>query len=59
MSEAEAYLRIQAAKVGRRFPLVLERLGAGAVHLTAIKLLAPHLTEDNHAQLLDRVQGMT
>jgi hypothetical protein len=57
MSEAEAYLRIQAAKVGRRFPLVLELLGEGGVNLTAIKLLAPHLTEDNHAQLLERVRG--
>ena len=59
MSEAEAALRIQAARVGRRFPLVLQRLGAGAVHLSAIKLLAPHLTADNHVQLLDRVRGMT
>jgi hypothetical protein len=59
MSEAEAYLRLQAAKVGRRFPLVLERLGAGGLHLSAIKLLAPHLTEVNHAQLIDRVHGMT
>ena len=57
MSEAEAYLRIQAAKVGRRFPLVLELLGDGGVNLTAIKLLAPHFTEDNHAHLLERVRG--
>jgi hypothetical protein len=59
MSEAEAYLRMRAADVGRRFPLVLERFGSGDVHLSAIKLLAPHLTQDNHAQLLDRVRGMT
>jgi hypothetical protein len=59
MSEAEAYLRMRAADVGRRFPLVLERFGSGGVHLSAIKLLAPHLTEDNHALLLDRVRGMT
>src|SRR5262245_61467123 len=59
MSEAEAYLRIQAARVGRRFPVVVERLGAGAVHLSAIKMLASHLTEDNHVQLLDRVRGRT
>jgi hypothetical protein len=59
MSEAEAYLRIQAAKVGREFPLVLERLGEGALHLTAIKLLAPHLTEENCAQLLERVRGLS
>jgi hypothetical protein len=57
MSEAEAYLRMRAADVGRRFPLVLERFGSGGVHLSAIKLLAPHLTQDNHAQLLDRVRG--
>jgi hypothetical protein len=57
MSEAEAYLRMRAADVGRRFPLVLERFGSGDVHLSAIKLLAPHLTPDNHAQLLDRVRG--
>jgi hypothetical protein len=59
MSEAEAYLRMRAADVGRRFPLVLERFGSGDVHLSAIKLLAPHLTQDNHAQLLERVRGMT
>jgi len=59
MSEAEAALRLTAAKVGRRFPLVLERLGAGAVHLTAIKLLAPVLTAENHAQLLERARGKT
>jgi hypothetical protein len=59
MSEAEAYLRMRAADLGRRFPLVLERFGSGGVHLSAIKLLAPHLTQDNHAQLLDRVRGMT
>jgi hypothetical protein len=53
MSEAEAYLRILAARVGRRFPLVVARLAAGGVHLTAIKLLSPHLTEDNDVQLLD------
>ena len=59
MSEAEAGLRIRAARVGRRFPLVVERLGVGAVHLSAIRLLEPILTEENHVQLLDRVRGMT
>jgi hypothetical protein len=59
MSEAEAYLRIQAAKVGRTFPLVLERLGEGGLHLTAIKLLAPHLTAENHVRLLERVRGLS
>jgi hypothetical protein len=56
MSEAEAYLRIQAARIGRRFPLVIERLRVGALHLSGIKLLAPLLTEDNHVQLLERAE---
>jgi hypothetical protein len=57
MSDGEAYLRIKAAEVGRRFPLVLERLEAGAVHLSGIKLLARFLTADNHVMLLDRILG--
>jgi hypothetical protein len=46
MSEGEAAMRIQAARTGTRFPLVFELLAAGAVHLTAVKLLGPHLTQD-------------
>jgi len=59
MSDAEAYLRLQAAAIGRRFPLVLERFAAGDLHLTGIKMLARYLTDENHAQLLERVRGMT
>jgi hypothetical protein len=59
MSEAETYLRLLAAKTGRRFPLVFERFADGGLHLTAIKLLAPLLTEQNHVNLLDRARGMS
>ncbi|HET8935712.1 MAG TPA: hypothetical protein VFN67_19830 [Polyangiales bacterium] len=59
MSEGEAGLRVLAARVIRKFPLVGERLGAGAVHLSGIKLIAPLLTSENQVQLLDRVRGMT
>jgi hypothetical protein len=59
MSEAETYLRLLAAKTGKRLPLVLERLAEGGLHLTAIKLLAPLLTEQNHVALLDRARGMS
>ena len=54
MSEDEAYLRINAARVGRRFPRVLSLFAEGMLHLTAIKLLRPHLTPDNHVQVLER-----
>jgi hypothetical protein len=57
MSEAQAYLRIQAARLRRQFPLIVELLAKGSLHLTAIKLLGPHLTPDNHAQVLARAAG--
>jgi hypothetical protein len=56
MSEAEAYLRIHAARLGREFPLVLRMLAKGELHLTAIKLLGRHLTLDNHARVLERAK---
>ena len=52
LSEHAAYLRVLAARTGRRFPVVFEILERGELHLTAIKLLAPHLSEENHAALI-------
>jgi HNH endonuclease len=52
-SEHAAYLRIEAARAARRFPVILERLANGSLHLTAVSLLAPHLTIANHVGLLD------
>ena len=57
MSESEAYVRIAAARLGRKFPRVVELLAQGALHLTAIKLLGPHLTPDNHVDVLERACG--
>jgi hypothetical protein len=56
MSEAEAYLRIHAARLGREFPLILRMLANGELHLTAIKLVGPHLKPDNHVRLLQRAR---
>jgi hypothetical protein len=53
LSEHAAFNRIEAARAARRFPLVLERLAEGSVHLTAVRLLAPSLTPDNHRTVLD------
>ena len=52
LSEHGAYNRIEAARVGRRFPVVLELLEDGAVTVTTIRLLAPALTAENHEELL-------
>ena len=42
-SEHAAYGRIEAARVARRLPRVLESLSDGGVTLTTVALLAPHL----------------
>ncbi len=52
-SEAAAYHRIQAARAARKFPVLLERVRAGELHVSGVKLLAPHLTSENHLELVD------
>lgn len=53
LSEHAAYGRIEAARAARQFPVILERLADGSVTLTTVGLLAPHLTPENHQELLD------
>jgi hypothetical protein len=52
LAEGAAYNRIEAARAARRFPAVLTALEEGSVTLTAVRLLAPHMTEDNHRNVL-------
>jgi hypothetical protein len=54
LSEAEAYLRISAARASREHPMLLPMLADGRLHLTAIAKLAPHLTRENRDGLLER-----
>src|SRR5687767_1148047 len=58
-SEDAAYQRIHAARAARRFPILLERIASGALHLAAVRLLVPHLTEANHHELLDAASNQT
>ena len=54
LSEAEAYLRIAAARASREHPMLLTMLGDGRLHLTGIAKLAPYLTRENGDALLKR-----
>ena len=54
LSEAEAYLRIAAARAARVHPVLLTMLRDGRLHLTGIAKLAPHLTPENASTLLSR-----
>ncbi len=53
LSEPAAYSRITAARVARRFPLLLTQIADGDITLTTVSLLASHLTDENHEGLLD------
>lgn len=54
LSEAEAYLRIAAARASREHPELLVMLGDGRLHLSGIARLAPHLTLENRDVVLRR-----
>ncbi len=58
-SECEAYARIEGARVARRFPVVLEMLRRGEIHLSGIGLLSPCLTPKNHLELLTAARHKT
>ena len=57
LSEHEAYDRMKAAKVARRYPAVPGLLASGRVNLTTIRLLAPHLSRTNHEELFAAASG--
>jgi hypothetical protein len=52
LSERAAYGRIEAARAARKWPVIIELLAEGSLHLTAVSLLGRHLTTDNHQNLL-------
>jgi hypothetical protein len=59
LSEHSAYTRIEAARVARKFPIVLGLLTDGSITLTTITLLASHVTAENHRALLAAARHKT
>src|SRR5688572_645771 len=58
-SEDEAYRRIGVARAGVRFPLIIKMIERGELHLTGAARCAPHLTEENHRQILAAAKHKT
>jgi 5-methylcytosine-specific restriction endonuclease McrA len=52
LSDDAALKRIRAARAARAHPVLFEALAEGRLHLTAVVLLAPHLTEANVDELI-------
>ncbi len=55
-SEAQTSHRIHAARAARAYPVVLERIRKGELHVAGLSLLAPVLTPENHEELLERAR---
>ena len=53
LSEQAAYSRITAARAAKRQPRLLEMLVEGALTLSSVGILAPHLTEETADALMD------
>ena len=59
MSEGQAHRSVSGAHAAKCFPLALEMIADGRLHLTGLSLIAKRLTPENHAQLLEDVAGKT
>ena len=57
LSEGEAYRRINAAKLVRRFPQLLDHIARGDIHLSALVQLRDHFTERNVDDLVATAKG--
>src|SRR5438445_6473265 len=57
LSEDAIYNRIETARAARCFPGVLEMLIAGKLGVTTARMLARHLTDENHQALLTEASG--
>jgi 5-methylcytosine-specific restriction endonuclease McrA len=58
-SEDAAARRSAAAKLTKQFPLLLQAVAEGELHLTGLLMLGPHLTPDNHVEVLARAKFRT
>lgn len=56
MSESATAKRLRAARLARRFPVVLSMIAAGELHVSGANQLGKHLTEENHEAVLVRAK---
>lgn len=59
LSESATAKRIWAARTARRFPMILQMVSDGELHLSGIAQIAKHLTADNHREILARAKHKT
>ncbi len=52
LSEGSAHRHLAAARIARSYPMVLDLLREGRIHVTALSMLQTYLSVENHAELL-------
>lgn len=58
-SESHAARMVGAARTLKRYPMLFEKLRDGSLHLTALSLLTPLLTEENVELLAKKASGLS
>ena len=59
LSEDAAFRRVSAARLVKRFPALYDAIASGELHLTGLLMLGPHLTPENHVEVLGRAKHRT
>jgi hypothetical protein len=57
LAEHAAYNRIEAARLSRKFPVILDLLADGSLNVSTARLLAPHLRPDNFESVVAEARG--
>jgi hypothetical protein len=52
LSESEAFHRLTAVRLARRFPLIFAMIARREIHLSGVCLLRDFITPENHRELL-------
>lgn len=58
-SEQATAKRVYTARAVRKYPIVLQMIEKTELTMAGVMILAPHLTPENHADLLSRARGMS
>jgi len=59
LSEDAAARRSSAARLVKEFPILFDAIANGELHLTGLLMLGPHLTPENHVEVLGRAKFRT
>jgi hypothetical protein len=58
-SEDAAARRSSAARLVKQFPILFDAIANGELHLTGLLMIGPHLTPENHVEVLGRAKFRT